>query len=302
MVFDIVSVGSAVVDVFVHTDVARKKDFLLYPVGEKMLIENLRFDVGGGGTNTAVAFSRFGLKTGCVSALGEDNNSKLILDLLKKEGVKFLGPIKKGEMSGYSVILDSSDKDRTILTYKGVNDNISIDDVSSFKTRWLYFSSLLNESFKTQKKLAKRLVDKGARLAINPSSYHIENESISGLLKMSTILILNLEEAELLCKKKKLKGDPLLALGRIGPKVVVITDNKGDVRCLHEGKEYKIRPHKNVKVVERTGAGDAFASGFVAGFVCGKDIDSCLALALEESESVIRHMGAKNNLIRRKLK
>jgi ribokinase len=60
-------------------------------------------------------------------------------------------------------------------------------------------------------------------------------------------------------------------------------------------------PHK-IKVVERTGAGDAFASGFVAGRVVGKTIPECLKLGLEEGESVLRHFGEKNNLIRRKLK
>ena len=57
-----------------------------------------------------------------------------------------------------------------------------------------------------------------------------------------------------------------------------------------------------MKVVERTGAGDAFASGFVAGQMFGKSIMESLKLGLEESESVIKHKGAKIGLIKRKLK
>ena len=85
MKFDIVSFGSAVMDVFVETDVSEKKGFMNYPVGGKMLIKDLKFDVGGGGTNTAVAFSRLGLKTGCICEFGKDENGRKILDLLKKE-------------------------------------------------------------------------------------------------------------------------------------------------------------------------------------------------------------------------
>jgi len=51
MKFDIVTFGSAVIDVFVNTDVAEKHGFINYPVGEKILIEDLKFDWGGGGTN-----------------------------------------------------------------------------------------------------------------------------------------------------------------------------------------------------------------------------------------------------------
>jgi len=62
-----------------------------------------------------------------------------------------------------------------------------------------------------------------------------------------------------------------------------------------------LKPHK-IKVVERTGAGDAYAAGFVAGIVAGKPIEKCLELGLKEGESVIRYVGAKNKLLRMKLK
>ena len=57
-----------------------------------------------------------------------------------------------------------------------------------------------------------------------------------------------------------------------------------------------------MKVVERTGAGDAFASGFVAGQIVGMSIDESLELALKESESVLGHFGAKNNLLNMNIK
>ena len=60
-------------------------------------------------------------------------------------------------------------------------------------------------------------------------------------------------------------------------------------------------PHK-IKVVERTGAGDAFASGFVAGQIANKTIEQSLALGLKESEAVIKYFGSKNNLLKMKLK
>jgi ribokinase len=298
MKYDVVTFGSAVVDVFVETEAKEKGDLVCYPVGGKVLINDLIFDIGGGGTNTAVAFARFGLKTGYIGKVGDDSDGKKILDLLKKEKVAFLGKIDKKCMTGYSVILDSSHKDRTILTYKGANDDLSFDELNKkIETKWLYFSSLLGKSFQTQKKLAEIMVNKGTKIAFNPSSYLIKNHDLSSLLKLCEVLIVNKEEAKMLTAEE----DLFRGIVNLGPKIVIITDMNNPAQCYDGQKLYSIIPH-NIKVVERTGAGDAFASGFVAGLVVGKSIPACLSLALKESESVLRYFGAKNKLIRMNLK
>jgi ribokinase len=304
MKFDVVSFGSAVMDVFVGTDVSEKKGFINYPIGGKILIKDLKFDVGGGGTNTGVAFSRLGLKTGCICEFGEDENGRKILGLLKKERVKFLGKSVDGELTGYSVILDSKGGDRTILTYKGANDEVSLSDIKKFKAKWIYFSSLMGKSFETQKKLAEIMkIKRGTKIAFNPSGYQIKNINLKPLLKLTDVLVLNKEEAEMLLRSEgKGEKDTLKGLHSLTGGIVVITDKDKLISC-YDGKEkYFLVPHKNIKVVERTGAGDAFASGFVAGRIVGKGISECLELGLRESESVIKYFGAKNNLIRMKLK
>lgn len=303
MKFDVVCFGSAVVDVFVNTDIAEKNKSISYPVGGKILIKDLKFDIGGGGTNTAVAFSRLDFKTGCICKVGNDGNGEKILELLKKEKVDFLGEIEKKPNSGYSVILDSRGGDRTILTYKGANDEINSKDIKKFKTKWLYLSSLLGKSFETQKKLASALKKKGVRIAFNPSSYLIKNKNLDSLLKITDVLILNKEEAEMLLSKNSGKKEKNLLKGlhNITKGIVVITNKDKLVECYDGNKKYSIIPHK-IKVVERTGAGDAFASGFVAARIVGKSLTECLKLGLRESESVIKYFGAKNKLLKFKLK
>ncbi|MBR9706403.1 carbohydrate kinase family protein [Candidatus Pacearchaeota archaeon] len=299
--FDVITFGSAVVDTFVDTDVSEKKKFISYPVGSKILIKNLRFDVGGGGTNTAVAFSRLGLKTGYIGEVGFDSNGDRILNLLKKEKIKFLGSRSNDGPSGYSVVLDSKEKSRTILTYKGINDHIDLKDIQlkKVKTKWLYYSSMLGQSFGTQVQLAKILTKKGVKLAINPSEYLITQKNLKPLLKMATVLVLNKEEAVLLIGKKS--KDLLADLHKLGPDVVVITDKDNPIQAFDGKRKYFLKPNK-VRVVERTGAGDAFASGFVAGMILGWSIDKCLKFGLKEGESVLRYIGAKNKLLTMKLK
>lgn len=307
MKYDIVTFGSAVVDVFIHTDVALKGNLISYPVGAKILINDLNFNIGGGGTNTAVAFSRFGLKTGCICKVGNDENGSKILSLLKEEKVDFLGKIDKNGMSGYSVILDSKGGERTILTYKGVNNDIAIKDIRGISsgeicTKWLYYTALLEKSFFSQKKLAFIMNKKGVKIAFNPSLYIIDKENISSLLKICEVLILNKEEAIALFKRYGCKGGVLEGLHSLGPRIIVVTNKDKETLCYDGNRKYSIMPHKNIKVIERTGAGDAFASGFIAGRIVGFDTQKCLELGLQESESVITFKGAKNKLLKMKLK
>lgn len=295
MKFDIVTFGSAVVDAFVDTEFNKQNNSFSYKAGSKILVNDLKFDVGGGATNTAVAFSRLGFNTGTIFKIGNDNNGQDILNMMKKEKVKFLGSKSQGK-TGYSIILDSKDKNRTILTFKGPGNNIKLSELPNFKTKWLYFSSVLGESFETQKKLATKLKKQETKLAFNPSEYLIKKLNIKPLLKLTDILILNKEESEILAKKCKVKN-----LRELGPKIVVIT-NKNKPTIADDGiKKYSIIPNK-IKVVERTGAGDAFASGFVAGIIANKSIQESLKLGLKESESVIKYFGAKNKLLKTKLK
>ena len=297
--FEVVCFGSAVVDAFVKTDFEEDSKNIIIPFGCKMLMKDLYFEIGGGGTNTSVAFSRLGLRTGFIGKTGNDKHGEKVLDLLKKEKITFLGNKVKGETSGFSVVLISKKLNRSIFTHKGINNKIGERDVKKFQTNLLYLSSLMGKSFKTQISLAKKLKKKGTKIAFNPSEYLIKEIKLNPLLKLCDILIVNKEEAGLLTKKKnKLKG-----ISEIGPTIVVITDQRKRVYCYdsHTGKTYSIDPPK-LKVVEKTGAGDAFAAGFVAGLIKKKPIEYCLKLGVREAEAVIKHIGAKNNLLRMKLR
>lgn len=304
MKFDVVSFGSAVVDVFVDTDVAEHKGFMHYPVGSKILLKNVRFDVGGGGTNTAVAFSRFGLQTGFLGKVGDDSDGGVILRSLSREKISFLGKIGKNGVSGYSVILDSKAHNRTILTYKGESNNLSYNEVNlrRLKTKWMCLTPLLGESFKTQKKVVDYLSRKGTKIALILSEYLIKNVNINPLLQLSDVVVCNKEEAQMLCKKHRLRGDVLLGVHSLGPKMVVVTDKHKKIIAYDGVKRYSLVPHQKIKVVERTGAGDAFASGFIAGLIVGMSVEKSLQLGLAESESVLKYFGAKNKLLKRNLK
>ena len=163
--YDVITVGSATLDVFARTayselvkiiDTKGETDLLAYPCGSKILIEKLDFTIGGGGTNTSVTFSRLGHKTAYIGKLGKGTNSDFIHKSLKQEKIDLLCAHGEGN-AGYSIILDNLEHDRTILTYKGINDQLNFKGIAikKIKTKWFYFCAMMNESFITLEKLAK---------------------------------------------------------------------------------------------------------------------------------------------------
>ncbi len=300
--YDIITLGSATVDVFVNVkeEVKNHKDHqdILYHLGSKMLVDDLVFTTGGGGTNTAVAFSRLGLKTGFLGIVGSDANGELILQELYKEGVDFLGKIKNGK-TGYSIVLPGP-YDRVILSYKGVNNELISSNLhlSLLHTKWLYVSTLLGKSLDSLPNLFNFAKQHGIKVAFNLSEYLARQglNKLKDCIKNADILILNKEEASFLTGKKEIE-EIVLKISKVSKGVIVITDSYRPIYAYHNGTIYK----KSVKKIipkDNTGAGDAFASGFVYGIMSGKGIENALDYGCKEASSVLTHIGAKNNLPR----
>ena len=99
MKYDIITVGGATLDVFVKTEQEIRKHLnhldLCYRVGEKILVKNLLLKTGGGGTNTAVAFARLGLKTGFIGVVGKDDHAKIIINEFNQRGLTSRQSLRK---------------------------------------------------------------------------------------------------------------------------------------------------------------------------------------------------------------
>ena len=309
--YDIITVGSNTLDAFVHTDAqlvkiskkgtTQKKELLAYPLGAKILITNLEFHLGGGGTNTAASFRNLGLRTAYLGKIGHDENGVKILHELNKLKIKFIGAF--GKESGYSVILDSKAHDRTILTHKGSNDNFKYEEVDKTKleTKWFYFSSMMSSSLDLLKSLARFAIKKDIQLAFNPSEYLVVKgkKELKPILDATDLLIFNKEESLLLSEKKNLK-DAFIDLKKIikPTGIVVITDGPRGAYAFNGEEIIHVYP-KKVKLLETTGAGDAFASAFTAAIMKKENIKTALKMGMIQAESVIQCRGAKNKLLSR---
>lgn len=308
--YDVICVGSATVDVFAKTkfselikifDKKGETDLLAYPAGSKILIEELNFTTGGGATNTAVALARLGNKVACICKTGAGANAEKVEKHLKRENVdiSLLVKDKKGR-TGFSIILDSLEHDRTILAFKGSNNTLGFNEINLKKlnTKWFYFSTMMDKSFKTLEKLAKYAQKNKIKIAFNTSPYLAKKGAkyLKTILERTEIFILNKEEASSIAPGKTI-GDLLKNIRKLGPKIIVITDGKNGATAYDGHFAYHSVPH-DVKVVETTGAGDAFASSFLSGMLKKNNIEFAMKLATTNSESVITRHGAKTGLLR----
>ena len=294
---DVITVGSATIDVFMRTET----DITKLNLGEKVLVDCMDIETGGGGTNSAVALSRLGLNVKYLGKLGSDKFSNIIEHNLKEEKVKLVKIEKdKKHHTPYSVILNQKGKDRVIFAFKGSANHLDTFPKNEIKdTKWIYLASMMGRSFNTVKKMVNFAHKNNVKILFNPSNY-LSCKGVKYLISIinkTEILVMNKDEALELLNKRKCKIETLLIeLHKLGPKTVVITDGAKGAFAYDGTSSYSVKP-LNVKVVQTAGAGDAFTAGFLTGIIKKDNIHDALKIGMANAASVVQHYGTKNKLL-----
>ncbi|MEM5799175.1 MAG: carbohydrate kinase family protein [Candidatus Aenigmatarchaeota archaeon] len=268
---DVLSFGSIIADVIVSSKkikvqkLKNKKQFVL-DYGTKIEASFLESSFGGSAHNIAYGVASLGKKSGLIGAVGKDEFGQALLNSLRYMNVNIDEIQVLDKPTGKSVVLIGEDNERTIIIYRGANDFIDARQISKEYVnmfRYFVFTSVLSEkSIEALYKAFKYAKQCGLALVANPSTAMIKErkKDLLELIKDSHIAIMNEEEAKLLTKKDLPKS--LQAIKDLGPDTVVITrGNKGCI-AMHGAKAYEQKAYK-VKVVDTTGAGDAFTSAFI---------------------------------------
>ena len=121
-------------------------------------------------------------------------------------------------------------------------------------------------------------------------------KKLAPIVRLSTVFFVNREEAETLLKRRADVKQLLRLLGKLGPKIAVITDGpKGSYSF--DGSTFLFLPVFPAKVVERTGTGDAYSTGFLAALASGKSVGEAMRWGTFNSASVLQHIGAREGLL-----
>jgi ribokinase len=311
--FDVITFGSATRDIFLQSKdmplIQNEKDFvsgegICLSLGSKLNVDQIQYASGGGGTNVAATFAKQRMKTAFCGAVGTDEAALEIVREMKALGVDLRFLIKRKEkMTNHSVIISKGPDDRIILAYRGAAELVDKKHIpfKKLKAHWMYLaplSGLLCDNFEELVTFAHK---SGMKVAVNPSKQQLAlpKETLRRIFKKVELLFLNQEEASFLTGIS-MKDETAIfkATEAMGAKVTVMTKGEHGVIASDGEHFYSAKPHPSALVVDNTGAGDAFAAGFLVNYLRKDgDIVKAMQMGMANAEANLKYVGAKTGLL-----
>jgi sugar/nucleoside kinase (ribokinase family) len=298
-------VGSTVIDLFLKIKDKDKVRFfdnsISFQLGDKIPVSLFGLSLGGNGANVSVGLSRLGIETAFLTNLYNDALGREIREKIALEKVKIIGETKGGN-TPLSLVFDF-EKERIIFTSHGEEKEIldatacaSYDFVylSSFGWGWEEVYSQILDLVKKNKNF----------LAFSPGTTQIEKagDVFWQVVSVSNIIFVNKEEAKSILKKRGIDSsdikDLLLNLKSLGPSVVSVTCGEEGAYAADDNSFLFFIPPFGKELVEKTGAGDAYSSGFFAAYILGKPVSECMRWGAVDAYYSMQKVGAQDGLLR----
>lgn len=329
---DILAIGDTVVDAFiklkvaeVHVDEAKDQKMICMPFGDKVPFTEAVELVGvGNSANAAVSAARLGLNSALLTCVGNDTHGEKSIASLTQDGVipNFIHKVD-GKKTNYHYVLWYKDE-RTILINHEIYDYHIPTELTSGQVstpRYIYLSSLGENSLPFHSEIASYLeTHPDVKLVFQPGTFQMKfgTEALKDIYKRTHIFFCNKEEAVRILGLDTQADHSikhlLLELRKLGPELPVITDgpagaytydvNVADIKNLTIDENTPV-VHLPIypdpfPPLERTGAGDAFASTFTVAITQGKDVRTALMWGSINSMSVCQQIGAQRGLLHEK--
>ena len=306
--FDVISIGDTTLDVFLELDEANAK--VVCQNGDEDCVIQLAFadkipvkkmtnvPAVGNAANVAVGCSRLGLRTALYTILGKDSSGKEAFERLKSEKVYkdyIVWDKKRG--TNYSAVINYKGE-RTILVYHEPRD---YDLPKLAKTDWIYLTAMGKGHEKLNQQIIDYVQKTGAKLGFNPGDLQLREgfEALKPIIKKCTVFFVNKQEAQRLVGKHDDVKELLKLLHNEGSKIVVITDgSKGSYSF--DGADYYFQEVLHVPLVEMTGCGDSYSTGFISALHLGKSIPEAMKWGTTNAAAKLQQIGAQAGLLTRK--
>jgi len=311
---DVLTLGNAIVDVLAHTDEAFLIEKKVHK-GAMQLIDETRAEElyrdmgpaiivsGGSGANTAAGVASFGVKAGFIGKVKNDETGKLFAHDLQAIDVHYdVKPAEDGPATARSFILVTPDGERTMNTYLGACQNLTPDDVNPDTVRassivylegYLWDPPAAKEAFRKAVKIAHGAGNKVALTLSDAFCVDRYRDEFLGLMRDGSldILFANIHELQSLYGT----SSPESALAALREENVLgaITRSGDGALVVSRGETLAVPAFPVERVVDTTGAGDLFASGFLAGLVQNLELVDCARLGALAAAEIISHLGAR---------
>ncbi|MFN3725047.1 MAG: adenosine kinase [Allosphingosinicella sp.] len=309
---DVLAIGNAIMDVIADTDDAFLEREGL-PAGSMRLIDAERaVDLyekmgpgreisGGAAANTLAGLATLGARTAFVGQVANDQLGAIYRHDLRAAGVQFDTPEREGEPTGRCLILVSPDGQRTMNTLLGASHYLpaeAIDDELVASASILLLEGYLwdppepRAAMRRAIDIARKAGRKVALATCADFCVHMHRGDFRSLINDGLIDMLFANEEEAAILEGTDAETAIESLARDVPLVVVTRGERGAV-AVQNGERVEIQPEPVERVVDTTGAGDLFASGFLHGHVQGRSLEECLRIGAIAAAEVISHYGAR---------
>ncbi len=305
----IIGIGNAIVDVicrvedtFLSNNKLIKSTMKLVDENEfKTLLSNLKIEEtvsGGSVANSIVGLSQLGNKTGFIGKVNDDDLGNKYEEGLKKENVKYFYSKKKEALqTGTCLIMITPDSERTMCTFLGtagkINEtDVNIKDIQNSELTFLE-GYLWDEG--EPKKAFEKAIQCSKKTAMSLSDlFCVERHKKYFLdLVKNKLNITFANEQEILALINAKKFNEVITFSKQLKKLIVITRGKNGAVAIQGDKVVECKSQKNLKILDLTGAGDLFASGFLHGFINNFSLEKSLEKGTEMSSKIIQTIGAR---------
>ncbi|WP_202319540.1 carbohydrate kinase family protein [Archaeoglobus neptunius] len=268
---------------------------------EEGFVKDVNLFPGGSAANTIVGLSRLGVETAYIGKIGMDGEGKILAESFEEEGVGTEFIIRAEGRSGTAMIFVDESGNRAILVDPGVNDSIRYDEIdvdSARKYNLIHLTSFICKNGLDSLNSQKKIVEEFELVSFDPGMPYAERglKDMEKIIRNTTVFLPSRQEIEMLFNKNyREAAEDCLSMG-----VEVVAVKLGSEGCWIKtaGKEAAVKPFK-VRVVDTTGAGDAFNAGFLYGFLRGRDVEGCGRLGNLVASYCIQKFGAREGLPRK---
>ena len=306
----ILGIGNAIIDVickvedsFISKNNLTKSTMkLFFDENEfKNLLTNLKIEKtvsGGSVANSIVGISQLGNKTGFIGKISDDKFGSNYEEGLKKEKVEYFYSKKKEELpTGTCLILVTPDSERTMCTFLGTAGKINEKDVSTDaikKSEIIFLEGYLWDEGEPKKAFDKA-INKANKVAMSLSDLFCVDRHKTNFLNLvkNELDLVFANEGEITSLIDAKNFNEVISFGKEIKKHLIVTRGDKGAVSIYNNRIEEIDSRKDLKIVDLTGAGDLFASGYLHGFINNFSQKECLIKATEMSSKIIQQIGAR---------
>ena len=306
----ILGIGNAIIDVICKVDENFITDNNLTKGTMKLIFDESEFQKlssnltiektisGGSVANSIVGLSQLGNEVGFIGKISDDDFGKKYEDGLIKEEVNFFYKKKKEQLpTGTCLILITPDSERTMCTFLGTSGKINENDIDLKiinKSKMIFLEGYLWDEGEPQKAFEKAIGGKG-KVAMSLSDKFCVDRHKPHFLELvkNKLDITFANEEEILSLINTNNFQEVVSFAKEVKKTLIITRGEKGAISINNDIVTEVGIKKNLNVVDLTGAGDLFASGYLHGYLNAFSEEECLNKGTEMSSKVIQQIGAR---------